>query len=248
MKIGAWSIGFVLVSLISGTAWAGAEVSGTVTYLQRIVLPKGVVVRVVLQDVTRADAPAEVIAETKFKAKGQVPLPFKLTFSEKKLRPHHRYAVRASIKDKDDFLFVTNRQFPVLTQGSKDTVTVLLVPAAPQEGEAPTLEKTDWRLVEVQDKRVEAADGLREPHLRLVDGRVAGSGTCNMIRGVYKLREEKIRFSHFISTKMACSDLETESSFLSALAEVQRWKMQSDELVFFNKRGDDVARFLPMSH
>lgn len=40
-----------------------ATVTGTVTYRERIALPPGATVTVRLQDVSRADAPAEVLAE-----------------------------------------------------------------------------------------------------------------------------------------------------------------------------------------
>ena len=53
--------------------------NGTLTYRQRIAIPPQTEATVRLVDVSRADAPATVIAETRFKTEGrQVPLPFRL--------------------------------------------------------------------------------------------------------------------------------------------------------------------------
>src|SRR5690606_28033950 len=51
--------------------------TGTVTYLQRVALPPGSVIEVRLQDVSRADAAAEVIASQTITTAGEnVPIPF----------------------------------------------------------------------------------------------------------------------------------------------------------------------------
>ena len=53
----------ILVESVGGSAGMGsrAELNGTVTYLQRIALPPNAIVEVSLQDVSKMDAPAEVL-------------------------------------------------------------------------------------------------------------------------------------------------------------------------------------------
>ena len=68
----------IVVTLLSGLlgstgvlAQSGAQVTGTLTYLPRIALPDDAVVNVQLQEVSRADAPATVLAEQEFVTEGE---------------------------------------------------------------------------------------------------------------------------------------------------------------------------------
>lgn len=75
-----------------------ATVTGTVSYLQRIALPPNAVVHVELEDVSRADTPAFVLASQKIITGGrQVPLPFWLTYDAASIDPRGRYNLRARI-------------------------------------------------------------------------------------------------------------------------------------------------------
>jgi len=57
-------------------AGRSGEGDGTVTYLQRIALPRDAVVHVLLANVSLQDAPALTIAEQTLTEPGQVPIPF----------------------------------------------------------------------------------------------------------------------------------------------------------------------------
>src|SRR5512139_294870 len=75
-------------------------VSGTVTYRQKIALPVDAVVTVTLEDVSRADAPADVMGQQMIETKGeQVPVPFAIPYDPSKIEENHNYNVRATIKD-----------------------------------------------------------------------------------------------------------------------------------------------------
>jgi putative lipoprotein len=74
-----------------------ASLDGEVFYLQRIALPPDATLSVSLQDVSLADAPAAVLDEQKGPVKGQVPLPFHLSYDPAQVKPGHRYrSARAS--------------------------------------------------------------------------------------------------------------------------------------------------------
>lgn len=104
-------------------------VSGTVTYRQRSALPPGAILTVSIIDVSRADAPATTIAETRIPTAGkQVPLPFDLAYDRTKIVDRNRYAVRAEIRDGERLLFTTDTSVPVITQNNPRTVEVTLVP------------------------------------------------------------------------------------------------------------------------
>lgn len=102
-----------------------------VTYLVRMALPPEAEITVQLQDVSRADAPAEVLAAETIEAGGaNVPFTFELPYDPAAINESHSYAVRAQIQLGDRLLFTTDQHYPVLTQGNPNSVTVVLVPVS----------------------------------------------------------------------------------------------------------------------
>ncbi|AZE46877.1 Lipoprotein-related protein [Pseudomonas chlororaphis] len=95
-----------------------ASLDGEVFYLQRIALPPAATLSVSLQDVSLADAPAVVLAEQKGPVKGQVPLPFHLSYDPSQVKPGHRYSVSARIEMAGKLLFVTTEHNGVKLDGS----------------------------------------------------------------------------------------------------------------------------------
>ena len=66
---------------------AKTSLDGEVFYLQRIALPPSATLSVSLQDASLADAPAVVLDEHKGPVKGQVPLPFHLSYDPAQIKP-----------------------------------------------------------------------------------------------------------------------------------------------------------------
>jgi uncharacterized lipoprotein YbaY len=99
---------------------ATATVTGVVTYRERIALPEDAVVRVRLEDVSRADAPAVLLGEQVIDPMGrQVPIPFAVTYDPAQIDPRGRYSVRARIEDAQGRLLWTSTQaYPVITGGN----------------------------------------------------------------------------------------------------------------------------------
>ncbi|AZD06596.1 Lipoprotein-related protein [Pseudomonas chlororaphis] len=95
-----------------------ASLDGEVFYLQRIALPPAATLSVSLQDVSLADAPAVLLAEQKGPVKGQVPLPFHLSYDPAQVKPGHRYSVSARIEMAGKLLFVTTEHNGVKLDGS----------------------------------------------------------------------------------------------------------------------------------
>jgi para-nitrobenzyl esterase len=92
------------------------ELTGTVTYRQRIALPAGSVVAVQLQDVSHADAPATVLASQTITTTGQqVPIPFALVYDPTVIDPRLTYALRATITINGKLGWANSEQVPVLT-------------------------------------------------------------------------------------------------------------------------------------
>lgn len=97
-----------------------AAVSGWVTYQQDIALPDDAILQVQLQDVSLADAPAEVIGEWGRLIAGQpVPIPFQVTYNPADIDPRHTYALNVRITDGDGkLLFINTQAYDVITQGN----------------------------------------------------------------------------------------------------------------------------------
>ncbi|WP_017529715.1 YbaY family lipoprotein [Pseudomonas fluorescens] len=94
-----------------------ASLDGEVFYLQRIALPAAATLSVSLQDVSLMDAPAVTLAEQKGPVKGQVPLPFHLSYDPAQVKPGHTYSVSARIELDGKLLFTTTGRHAVQLNG-----------------------------------------------------------------------------------------------------------------------------------
>ncbi|MFJ3009660.1 YbaY family lipoprotein [Pseudomonas fluorescens] len=109
----------ILLSACQSTTPAGkVGLDGEVFYLQRIALPPSATLSVSLQDVSLADAPAVVLDEQKGPVKGQVPLPFHLSYDPAQVKPGHRYSVSARIEVNGELMFITTENHAVQLDGN----------------------------------------------------------------------------------------------------------------------------------
>jgi len=128
----------VLTALALATCtpvWAGT-LEGTAAYRERIALPPDAVFEAVLQDVSRADAPAEVLGRAKIDPAGQPPFRFEIAYDDAAVQPGRRYAVRATVTHQGRLLFTTDRAYPVLGGGDAP-LRMLLVSAGAERRPAP---------------------------------------------------------------------------------------------------------------
>ncbi|MFN8520288.1 MAG: YbaY family lipoprotein [Chloroflexota bacterium] len=160
-------------------------VTGSAMYRERIALPPGAAMEVLLEDVSRADAPAEVIASQRSEPVSP-PFRFALEVDPARIDPAHAYAVRVRVVVDGELWFLSDTSNPVLTRGAGDAVEIRLRmvrgqasvtpgPAAPAPEPAPgtpgtstaTLEGTYWKLTHLGEAPVAVPSGGREPHLIL---------------------------------------------------------------------------------
>src|SRR3974390_3140537 len=109
----------LLASPVSSRAQADAQqmnVTGTVTYRERIALPPDAAIDVRLEDTSLQDAPAKLIGESIFAAEGkQVPFPFQVSFNTADINPAHTYQLRANITVDGTKMFASTSAYPVIT-------------------------------------------------------------------------------------------------------------------------------------
>lgn len=102
-------------------------VTVTATYRERIMLPPGHVLTVRVEDVSLADAPAKVLAETSEPLAGAPPYRVTLGFPTSQIDPRHTYAARAEIRDAAGALvFVTDTRHAILTNGAPASAEIVL--------------------------------------------------------------------------------------------------------------------------
>ncbi|EJM84664.1 hypothetical protein PMI34_04490 [Pseudomonas sp. GM74] len=109
---------------------AKTSLDGEVFYLQRSALPPTATLSVSLQDVSLADAPAIVLDEQNGPVKGQVPLPFHLSYDPAQVKPGHRYSVSARIEVDGKLMFITTENHAVRLDGTDPQPLKVRVDAA----------------------------------------------------------------------------------------------------------------------
>jgi putative lipoprotein len=108
---------------------ADAIVTGRVFYRERIAMPPGAVLTVSLLDVSRADAPAELITRIDVPEPGNVPIAFEIPYDRSSIDARRTYSVRATIEVEGRLAWTTDRAHHVITGGAASDVEIMLVSA-----------------------------------------------------------------------------------------------------------------------
>jgi putative lipoprotein len=231
-----------------------AAITGSALYRQRMAIPPDARLHVRLEDVSRQDVPAELIAECTVPAGGrQVPLPFRLEYDVARIEASHRYSVRASLSGEGRLLFTTDTAHPVITGGAPTDVTIMLVPVTEGDTSAATAQQSDaslvniyWKLLEVGGEPAVAGHNRQEPHmiLQVQEQRLAGSSGCNRLIGTYEATGDQLRLSPTGMTMMMCPEelMQQERALTTALRETSTYRVTGQSLELFD--GEQlVARF-----
>ncbi len=118
-------------------------------------------------------------------------------------------------------------------------------PAVAGEKPDAPLSNTYWKLLTVDGKPAEIAEGQREAHVILrLDGKVAGSTGCNRMTGSYKTKGSALTFGPIAATRMFCSGTaETERRFMAALTATRGWRTKGDSLDILDGDAGVLATF-----
>jgi len=120
------SLTLMLAACITTKAEPTATVRGEATYRERIAVPPGAQLEVLLLDVSRADAPSQTIGSATLSDIGQPPYPFEVAYQPSQIVSSHQYVVRARLMHEGRLLFTTDRAYPVITAGHPTEVQLLL--------------------------------------------------------------------------------------------------------------------------
>jgi len=235
-----------------------AKIEGEVFYRERIKLPPGAELEVQLEDISRADAMATVIATVNYKLALGPPFPFAIEYDPARIDESMRYALRARITAGGQLRF-TNTEYIDPFAGNPVKVLVQSV-ARPQvaAGTAPESEEIDgsqgdesetavWILETLLGEQAPAGEGGAPVDLQMSvgDSSVTGFSGCNRYRGGFteegsSTRGTPIKFGPLASTMRACAQGgDLEQRYLKVLGTVDAYRMQGETLALL--AGDDVV-------
>ena len=233
------------------------KLTGEAFYRERIAVPPTAQVEILLEDVSRADAPAKVIGSQTITNAGQPPYAFSIDYLPSEIVAGHRYNLRARLTVNGELMFITDQAYPVLMDGQENQTQLLMHrierQAPSTKADAATesttvtseLANTYWKLVSLNDQTVSVSAHQREPHLVFAsDMRVSGSDGCNSIAGSYNLNGNQINLGQLVSTRKACIEGgEQAHAFTVALSAIYSYQIQGNTLELADKNDTVVARF-----
>lgn len=219
------------------------EITGTVAYRERIALPPNSIVTVRLEDATKADAPAGLIAESKFvSGRSQVPLSFKLNYVDSAIQPNYRYFVRATIHSGGNLIYTSTQAYPVISNGVKKVNVQLQRVQAP----AASIFGVKWKLSEVDGKAAKLNDS-GAPFVEFVQrtGGIRAHTGVNTMGGEFTVSGSTIKIKPGPQTLIAGSPemMDQERAFNDALAKTTSYRVTSSGLELL-AGGKVLAKFV----
>ena len=230
----------VAVTLLASALSAETrQVTGTVTYLERIALPPGAVLEVSLLDVSLQDTAAGVLSRDRIEMAG-VPTTFSLAYNSDAVMAERSYSVSARITLDGKLMFISTSQNAVLTRGAWDHVDIVV----DRVGAAQThLPGTDWTVTEIAGQPIELK---RPPTISFSEtGGLAVFGGCNRFMGSFEAQSGGIEMSDAMAgTLMACPEtvMTLERGLLDLLQTVTRAKSNGMWLTLLDQDGTVLIR------
>jgi uncharacterized lipoprotein YbaY/uncharacterized membrane protein/membrane-bound inhibitor of C-type lysozyme/heat shock protein HslJ len=223
----------------------GGALRGTVTYRERLALPRGATVEIRLEDVSRADAPAGVLGEqTITVAERQVPFAFEVRYAPEIVEPRGRYGIRATIRAADGTLmFATTEHQPAFDAAGQPAESIEIVvqrvggnaAAAGNGADASigSITAGPWRLTAMALAGA-AETAVATPAYTIefgADGRYNGRADCNRYAGSYESPgPDRLAMSAGIATLAACAPPSIADVFVRAVATASAYRVEGDTL------------------
>lgn len=106
------------------------------------------------------------------------------------------------------------------------------------------LSDVKWVLESMDGKSLQMKENDKEVFIEFngTDKRASGMAGCNRFFGAYEMEGTKLNFSQMGSTRMACPEMETETSFFQVLDRTDAYVIKEHQLSFLQK-GKVIAVF-----
>lgn len=113
------------------------RIEGTVYYRERMMLPPGAEVEVQLQDISRPDALATVMASVLLTPEGGPPYHFAIEYEPARIDSRKRYALRATIAVGGSLMFASNEYIDPFAGGPLEVLVQRVPEPVERESSAP---------------------------------------------------------------------------------------------------------------
>jgi putative lipoprotein len=216
-------------------------VTGTVAYRERISLPVNSVITVTLNDISKADAPAEKISEQIINPEPmqQVPFTFELPYNTETIIDTSTYSVSAKITVNEKTWWQTDTVVPVITDTSATMSDInLILKRVPDNYSEPVaiptakLEGTMFTLI--------SYNGIpaSENNTVLFQNGTVSAKFCNTLNGEYTQEGYVLNSPNMISTMMFCESpeylMQAESAFAKIFASGANMTLSENTLILEN--------------
>lgn len=240
----------LLAALISPALAGKIELSGEVTYRERVALPDGARLRIELIDLALPERPRlSVEAPT---GAGQVPLSFTLTFEDSLILPQHNYALNAEIAA-GAVTFRNPEPYPVSPLAQAEPVIIFThlvaqaepAPPPPDTAEAPALPilNVTWRASMIGADPV--PPGVEMTMLIETSQRTGGMGGCNSWFSQAQVAERSFVIGDLAKTQRSCLYERNmlEQRFFDALRLSTSWRIDNGTLLLLDNAANPMVQF-----
>ena len=247
----------------AASARQAQTIVGTATYRERMALPSGAVLEATLEDVSRADAKAERIAQTRVTSPGNPPIAFTIAYDPATILADHRYVVRARILVDDNLLFTTDTAAPVITRGSPNSVKLMLrrvggsqhPPAAGAQAASPLtpheLTGTSWRLVKFRgsDGTTLTPDDRTKYTLEFGAGwRLSARIDCNRGSGSWKSSgPNQLQLGPLALTRAMCPPASMHDHIVKQLPNIRSYVIEDGHLFVSLMANGGIYEYEPIA-
>ncbi len=224
------------------------SITANVYYLQRIALPPGAQVSLVLEDISKMDVVAEVIAQQTITAVGSPPYQMDLRYNAAQIKPQHRYALRARIELNGQLLFTNTEQVDAFTNQDAKPTKILVSQVRPDvNGDGQVrLAGTHWQLSMLGTEAITADVTQHTPYITFNqdDNKVLGFAGCNRFSGHYDRLVNSVSLTQLLTTKKLCfKQMNLETQFLTALSETDNYNVIDNTLTLYSNSGLALGQF-----
>ena len=224
------------------------SITANVYYLQRIALPPGAQVSLVLEDISKMDVAAEVIAQQTITAVGSPPYQMDLRYNAAQIKPQHRYALRARIELNGQLLFTNTEQVDAFTNQDAKPTKILVSQVRPDvNGDGQVrLAGTHWQLSMLGTEAITADVTQHTPYITFNqdDNKVLGFAGCNRFSGHYDRLVNSVSLTQLLTTKKLCfKQMNLETQFLTALSETDNYNVIDNTLTLYSNSGLALGQF-----
>ena len=221
------------------TPGAPLAVTGEVFYRERIAMPEGAVVKVQVADVSKADAPADVIGELVIQNPGNVPVKFSVPYDAAKIQPQFTYAVSARIEVNGKLEWISTTRIPVITNGAPTSnVQVLVQKVGDSATTSPSKDANElvgtvwkWQGTTTPVQVIKVSDPSRYTIQFNADGTANVKNDCNSVGATYTTDGQKINIKLGPTTLMACPPDTQDQVFARQLSAAAIYSFQDGALL-----------------